>query len=147
MTVDIRNFGVSEDTIDSMTATLKEWSTRASLHPSTEMEADDTNSEPIDDANVKPKKVRCSRADRIKKVKKTVRDYWIRKINGEKVTRQGIERKHKWNESILSKSEAQSFMKKIRKNVEKIAEKRGGFENINANDRAALLRYISDMTQ
>ena len=48
-----------------------------------------------------PKQNRRNRADRIKKVKETVRDYWKRWVNGENATRRDVEKDHGWKESIL----------------------------------------------
>jgi len=100
----------------------------------------------LPEAEENPKKNRRTRADRIKKVKETVRDFWKRTLNGENATRRDVEKDHGWKESILSKPEAQPFMDKISKFVEEV-KKRKGIKNLNDNDRAKLLRYIYDATK
>ena len=94
----------------------------------------------------KPKTTRRTKAERIKAVKATVREFWVRTINGEPVTRQDIEKKHNWNESILSKDDGQTFMEKIDRAVE-TAKQGGNLQDLDHKTRATLLRFVRDITE
>jgi DNA-binding PadR family transcriptional regulator len=98
-------------------------------------------------AQSEPEKERRSKAERIKKIKQTVRDFWKRTLNGENVTQKGIEQKHEWKESVLSKDDAQEFMEKISKVVEDAKKIHGNLRDIDDETRARLLLFVHKTTE
>ena len=97
-----------------------------------------------------PTNERRNKAKRIKKIKKTVRDFWVRTLNGENVLRHEVAKDNGWekeHKTILSKPDAKAMMKKISAVVAEAKKVHGDLKDIDDNIRTQLLLFVHKVTK
>lgn len=91
-------------------------------------------------------KKRRSRAERVEAIKKTAKEYWIKKVNGELVSQEDIAKENGFEKepNILSKSIAEPYMTKISQTIDGAVAVHGAIQDWDARTRSSMLTFIYD---